>query len=273
MLFHSSNGPYANYISFFPNSCTCLPAERYDQGSVLGPRESNWFICSVNNRNIPHFPYEDPLKEANLLCLSPCRLVYRTSLLHRPNDPATSMPPKERHNFPTSSWRWCLLSSSDKVIPDDLESKLTKWQPCSTFPSVIHQELLHLKVIPDPNVGENERPIQWVGERDWEYSCSFDTPDSVSAANHVELVFEGLDTFAIVTLNGQQILQSDNMFIPRRVDVKQLLQAPNTKQENQLVILFESPVKKGKQLEEEHGARFSMMRDKKRMHMRKAQVC
>ncbi|KAF2094707.1 glycoside hydrolase [Rhizodiscina lignyota] len=176
---------------------------------------------------------------------------------------------RRSHFFPQSSWKWRLSSSNSSVIPGGLESKLEDWHACHAFPSVIHQELLHLSLIPDANVGENERLIQWVGKCDWEYCCTFTTPDPALASEHIELVCEGLDTFATATLNGQQILQSDNMFIPYRVDVKSHLRA--AEQENELIIIFESAVKKGEQLEQEYGARFSMMRDKKRMHMRKAQ--
>jgi len=37
------------------------------------------------------------------------------------------------------------------------------------------------------------------------------------------MIFDGLDTFASVTLNGRNILTSDNMFIGHRVDVTKLL--------------------------------------------------
>lgn len=147
------------------------------------------------------------------------------------------------------------------------------WHPASQFPSEIHLELLNIHAIPDPNIGENERQIQWVGESDWVYRSTFRSPAStdLSQLQNVELVFEGLDTFAIVSLNGKTILQSDNMFLPQRVDVKRLLKTDGT--ENNLCILFESAVKKGKELEERFGARTTVMRDKKRMHIRKAQVC
>jgi beta-mannosidase len=84
------------------------------------------------------------------------------------------------------------------------------------------------------------------------------------------LIFEGLDTFATVFLNGKEILKSENMFLPARVDVKALLKTPG--EENELSILFESALRKGTELEEKFGTRASMMRDKRRMLMRKAQV-
>ncbi len=170
----------------------------------------------------------------------------------------------------TSGWEWKLSSSNNKAAAESNKS-LQNWQPASQFPSVIQLELLHLKAIPDPNIGENERLIQWVGESDWVYRCAFPSPADVSTVPHVDLVFEGLDTFATVTLNGKVILESDNMFLPYRVDVKGLLRGAG--EANELSIVFESAVKKGGELERKFGERESMMRDKKRMHMRKAQVC
>lgn len=77
--------------------------------------------------------------------------------------------------------------------------------------------------IPDPFLGFNELKCEWVGEKSWTYRTKI---PSVSAAKdgqvHV-LAFDGLDTFAHVKLNGKTILQSDNMWIPHRVDVSQHL--------------------------------------------------
>jgi beta-mannosidase len=47
-------------------------------------------------------------------------------------------------------------------------------------------------------------------------------PDIPTGAK-VVIVFDGLDTFASVTLNGQNILTSSNMFIGHRVDITKLL--------------------------------------------------
>ncbi len=169
----------------------------------------------------------------------------------------------------TSGWEWKLSSSNNKEVASS-NKDLQSWQPASQFPSVIQLELLHLKAIPDPNIGENERLIQWVGECDWVYRCAFPSPSDVIAVSHIDLVFEGLDTFATVTLNGKVILESDNMFLPYRLDVKELLKGAG--ESNELSIVFESAVKKGVELENKYGERSTIMRDKKRMHMRKAQV-
>jgi beta-mannosidase len=167
----------------------------------------------------------------------------------------------------SSGWQWKLANANGNEHANK-NTVLQHWQLASQFPSVIQLELLHTKQIPDPNIGENERLIQWVGEVDWVYRTSFRTPTHTGQS--AKLVFEGLDTFATVTLNGENILKSNNMFLPARIDIKHLLKRAG--EENVLEIMFESALKKGTELEKEYGERTSMMRDKRRMQMRKAQV-
>lgn len=52
-------------------------------------------------------------------------------------------------------------------------------------------------------------------------------PQGTSDTKHI-LAFDGLDTFATVRLNGETILESENMFIYHRVDVTKLLKSEET---------------------------------------------
>ncbi|MFN8493676.1 MAG: glycoside hydrolase family 2 protein [Caldilineaceae bacterium] len=140
------------------------------------------------------------------------------------------------------------------------------WLP-ATVPGTVHQDLLAAGRMPDPFIGLNENEVQWIGERDWLYRCQFTLPPDFASTETVALCFDGLDTFATVWLNGQQILVSDNMFIPQRVDVGGLLQAG----ENDLQILFESAVRIGKAREAEHGPLAVWNGDASRVYVRKAQ--
>ncbi|KAJ9611493.1 hypothetical protein H2200_004677 [Cladophialophora chaetospira] len=166
----------------------------------------------------------------------------------------------------TSGWEWRLSNTNgDKEAEKHVDLK--EWHDVTQgIPSVIHSELLASKSIEDYRHGENERQIQWVGCADWEYSCSFPTPEY--KANEVDLVLEGLDTIATVTLNGKEILHSENQFIPHRIPVKADLKAPG--HENELSIVFCSTVTKGKELEDKYGKRKALMRDPVRNHFRKA---
>jgi beta-mannosidase len=76
--------------------------------------------------------------------------------------------------------------------------------------------------IPDPFIGFNELKAEWVGEKDWIYRRVVEKPP-VPTGSRVFLGFDGLDTFATVTLDNKIILESDNMFLSHRIDVTQAL--------------------------------------------------
>lgn len=118
------------------------------------------------------------------------------------------------------------------------KSRTADWH-AATVPGTIHTDLLHNKLIPDLYYRDNEKKLQWIGESDWTYKSSFNTDPQTLNQQHIDLVFDGLDTYAKVYLNGRLILSADNMFRQWRVDVKKLI-----KQKNELVIQFESAKKK-----------------------------
>jgi beta-mannosidase len=111
----------------------------------------------------------------------------------------------------------------------------SKWHT-STVPGTVHTDLLQHQLIPDPFFGTNESKLQWISHVDWEYQTIFKLDAKTFSQKHKILVFEGLDTYAEVYLNGKQILSTDNMFRTWRVDVSQLIQSTN----NQLHIIFKS---------------------------------
>src|SRR5690554_1361579 len=59
--------------------------------------------------------------------------------------------------------------------------------------------------------------------------------------DRVELEFKGLDTYADVYVNDNLVLQADNMFREWKIDVKNLV----TEGENELRIVFRSPITEG----------------------------
>ncbi len=113
-----------------------------------------------------------------------------------------------------------------------------EWLPASV-PGGVHTDLLALHCIPDPFVGDNEKRVAWVAENDWEYKRSFDVPSEVLGRAHIWLVCDGLDTLASLSLNGQPLGSTANMFRQYRFDVKSVLKAEG----NELRIEFESVVK------------------------------
>lgn len=115
----------------------------------------------------------------------------------------------------------------------------------SQFPTVNHLDLMHHGLIPDPTKDLNSRQVQWVGEREWIYKTAFDFAGTNGSgrddASHV-LVFEGLDTHCNISLNGEKLLRTDNMYLEWRIDVTDKIRnGPN-----ELELLFESSFLVGK---------------------------
>lgn len=124
--------------------------------------------------------------------------------------------------------------------------------------------------IPDPFIGTNELDVEWVGERSWTYQTEFPSPQVPTAAS-VYLVFDGLDTFAKVQLNGVTILESDNMFLSHRVEISKQLHANG--QTNLLIIDFDSALIRGREIQKEHPehAFIAYNGESSRLAVRKAQ--
>ncbi|WNQ13170.1 glycoside hydrolase family 2 protein [Paenibacillus aurantius] len=115
-----------------------------------------------------------------------------------------------------------------------------EWLPAAV-PGCVHRDLVRNGVISDPFFGTNEYDLQWIDKKDWEYETYFDVSPELLKSDRVELVFEGLDTYAEITLNGRPLLRTNNMFRTWRADGKPLLQPA----ENHLHLLFRSPVHEG----------------------------
>lgn len=98
-------------------------------------------------------------------------------------------------------------------------SRKSAWH-AAVVPGCVHRDLRRAGLIPDPFVGTNELDLQWIEHHDWEYAATFTVSAAVLAEETVELVCDGLDTLATVTLNGRVVARTDNMFIGWRWEVK-----------------------------------------------------
>lgn len=67
-------------------------------------------------------------------------------------------------------------------------------------------------MIKDPFYGVNEKSLQWIGEKDWEYKKTFIVDEALLQAPNVQLVFAGLDTYADIYINDYLVMKCDNMF-------------------------------------------------------------
>jgi beta-mannosidase len=130
----------------------------------------------------------------------------------------------QKETLPLTSWAF-------------LEPKSRHWLR-ARVPGCIHSDLFRHKRIPDPFWGSNEKELQWIEERDWDYRCRFAAEAKFCDYEHIELVAEGLDTIASLRLNGQNIGWTENMFLEHRFDVKEAIRTGR----NILEIRFGSPL-------------------------------
>lgn len=105
-------------------------------------------------------------------------------------------------------------------------------------PGSVYADLMADGTMPDPFWRDNELDAFERMKKDYVYQHTFTVTEAQLAHAHVELVCEGLDTLAHVSLNGREIAFADNMHITWVWDVKEQLHAG----ENTLEIRFDSPI-------------------------------
>lgn len=124
----------------------------------------------------------------------------------------------------------CLIALCVQLAAQPLQRELhSGWQVSSakdgisvpaTVPGVVHTDLMAAGLIPDPFIGSNVDSVQWVETRSWTYRCSFTVSKEERMARAAMLRFEGLDTYATITLNGHVLGSTDNMFRTWDFEVK-----------------------------------------------------
>jgi beta-mannosidase len=113
------------------------------------------------------------------------------------------------------------------------------WLPIEV-PGDVHRTLLAAARIDDPYYDRNESACAWMEEREWWYRVRFDGPaEQLASDERLRLVFHGLDTFATVWLNGEELGRHANMFRPATFDVSGALRPGEP---NVLAIGFDRPL-------------------------------
>jgi len=77
------------------------------------------------------------------------------------------------------------------------------------IPGSIYTDLLRNHLIQDPFFGSNEDSLQWISQQEWEYSTVFNKED-VSHNRYNELVFNGINGYALFYLNEKPLLRQEN---------------------------------------------------------------
>lgn len=114
------------------------------------------------------------------------------------------------------------ITISQQYLHDGWELRQATWQKIypAKIPGTIHTDLIRNQIIDDPFSRDNENHLQWIGEKDWIYSTRFQVEAGLFQKQNIELVFEGLDTYADVYLNDTFLLSANNMFRTWRAEVK-----------------------------------------------------
>ena len=133
-----------------------------------------------------------------------------------------------------AGWQFRQLPASPQA---EAHPQALQWQP-ATVPGTVHTDLFARGLIPDPYVGAAEAGLQWIGLSDWEYRTTFDVAPATLDNARSDLVFEGLDTFAEVFVNGEKLLDADNFFRTWRVPVQGRLREHG----NELRVVLHSPI-------------------------------
>ena len=111
-----------------------------------------------------------------------------------------------------------------------------EWIPAAV-PGSVYSDLLDAGKMEDPFYRANELKAFDLMEKDYIYRRTFTLTKEALAAEALLLTCEGLDTVAAVEINGDLVLEADNMHRTWVVDIKDVVKAG----ENEIVITFTSP--------------------------------
>jgi beta-mannosidase len=126
-------------------------------------------------------------------------------------------------------WRLYHFPKGDPQVshPDELAARGLPHLP-ARVPGNVELDLQRAGALPEPFYADNMRLLRDLEDHEWWLLREFELPTG-AAGRDWDLVFEGLDTFATVWVNGAEVGRADNMFIEHRFDVSGALKpgAPN----------------------------------------------
>ncbi|MGZ0654589.1 glycosyl hydrolase 2 galactose-binding domain-containing protein [Coraliomargarita sp. W4R53] len=138
-----------------------------------------------------------------------------------------------------SESKWMLAKAPSKDLEPNWDDAIL-----AKVPGCVLSDLVSAGLAPDPYYGENFRACKWAGEWTFWYrtSISVNTLNSSTEKDyHATLIFEAIDTYGEVFLNGISLGKVDNQFIRHSYEVTELL-LPD--QANELIVRIDA-VKNG----------------------------
>lgn len=121
-------------------------------------------------------------------------------------------------------------------------------------PGDVHMALRRAGAIDDPHDGDNEHRLTWIGESAWSYETTLARVDAV--AERIDLVFHGVDTHAVVRIDGDERARLGNMHRTWRVAVPEL-----SSDAVELRVDIDSPVASARAERDRLGPRWSVFSD------------
>ena len=141
-----------------------------------------------------------------------------------------------------------------------------EWLP-ATVPGAVQQDLIRAGRLADPYYRMNEFEAQALEDKDWEYRGSFSLTAEDVAADELNLVFEGIDTYGDVYLNDIYLGSTENMFHAHRFDVTET----SRQGENALRVVLHSAITTIRTLAENSPLDLISSTERARPYIRKAQ--
>jgi len=124
---------------------------------------------------------------------------------------------------------WCTslwLQAQEQIFPTSIEFRkadASSWQPAAV-PASVYRSLQANGQISDPYQGIKEDSLKWIGESAWEFRLRLYLSEEVRRKHeHVDLVLEGINTYATVWINGRQVQACENQFRTYTLDVTPFL--------------------------------------------------
>jgi beta-mannosidase len=110
----------------------------------------------------------------------------------------------------------------------------------ATVPGDVYTDLWRAGEIDDPHYGRNGMRAKWVMEKEWWYRTQFGVPEAWKG-KVVRLVFDGVDYWCDVWLNGWYLGHHEGMFSPFEFDVSSVLRYRSDGRANGLVVRLDPP--------------------------------
>ncbi|KAF2901224.1 hypothetical protein ILUMI_04960 [Ignelater luminosus] len=109
----------------------------------------------------------------------------------------------------------------------------------ASVPGGVYSDLMKNKIIDDVFFKSNDINTRWVSKINWNYTRTFTVSEVLLSHSNINLVFDGIDTFARIKINDKHVGVTENMFVRYIFDVESYLQ-PGT---NTIEVQFISPVR------------------------------